>query len=153
MLGWGGAGRGLPVGMAVVSSLGVVTAFGAELGVGTVSGVLTGVEVGGGVVLGVMTTAGVGTIVRVTVGVGVMSRGAIVAVEAMTLGGVFERCPKLKVAFRDGNGSWLSFCLWRLDEVYDYTVKYECPELKLKPSEYFYRQCFVSCNCDDKPVK
>ena len=77
----------------------------------------------------------------------------LVAVEAMTLGGVLERFPKLKVAFLEGNGSWLPFWLWRLDEIYDYTGKYEYPELKLKPSEYFYRQGFVSCDCDETPAK
>ena len=77
----------------------------------------------------------------------------LVAVEAMTLGGVLERFPKLKVAFLEGNGSWLPFWLWRLDEIYDYTGKYEYPGLKLKPSEYFYRQGFVSCDCDETPAK
>ena len=77
----------------------------------------------------------------------------MVAVEAMTLGGVLERFPKLKAAFLEGNGSWLPFWLWRLDEIYDYTGKYEYPEMKLRPSEYFYRQCFVSCDCEETPVK
>ena len=77
----------------------------------------------------------------------------LVAVEAMTLGGVLERFPKLKVAFLEGNGSWLPFWLWRLDEIYDYTGKYEYPGLKLKPSEYFYRQGFVSCDCDETPAQ
>ena len=76
-----------------------------------------------------------------------------VAVEAMTLGGVLERFPKLKVAFLEGNGSWLPFWLWRLDEIYDYTGKYEYPELSLRPSEYFFRQCFASCDCEETPAK
>ena len=37
----------------------------------------------------------------------------MLALEAMTLGGVLERFPHLKVAFLEGNGSWLPFWLWR----------------------------------------
>ena len=76
----------------------------------------------------------------------------MVALETMTLGGVLERFPTLKTAFLEGNGSWLPFWLWRLDEIYDYIGKYEYPELKLKPSEYFCRQGFVSCDCEETPI-
>lgn len=77
----------------------------------------------------------------------------MLALSAMTLGGVLERFPDLRVAFLEGNGSWLPFWLWRLDEHWEYAGKYENPELKLKPSDYFYRQCVVSLECDERPAK
>ena len=76
----------------------------------------------------------------------------MLALEAMTLGGVLERFPRLKVAFLEGNGSWLPFWLWRLDEHWDNPGRYENPALRLKPSAYFYRQCFVSVECGELPA-
>ena len=77
----------------------------------------------------------------------------MLAVSAMTLGGVLERFPKMRVAFLEGNGSWLPFWLWRLDEHWELSGRYERPELKSRPSEYFYRQCYVSLECDETPAK
>lgn len=77
----------------------------------------------------------------------------MLAVEAMTLGGVLARFPRLKVAFLEGNGSWLPFWLWRLDEHWENPGKYENPGLALRPSEYFHRQCFVSVECEEWPIR
>jgi uncharacterized protein len=77
----------------------------------------------------------------------------MLAVEAMTLGGVLARFPRLKVAFLEGNGSWLPFWLWRLDEHWDNPGKYENPSLEMKPSEYFHRQCWVSVECEEWPAR
>ena len=77
----------------------------------------------------------------------------MLVLSAMTLGGVLERFPNLRVAFLEGNGSWLPFWLWRLDEHWELSGQYETPEVTLKPSEYFYRQCFVSLECDETPGK
>lgn len=74
------------------------------------------------------------------------------AVEAMTLGGVLARFPRLRVAFLEGNGSWLPFWLWRLDEHWANPGRYENPELALRPSEYFRRQCWVSVECEETPA-
>jgi predicted TIM-barrel fold metal-dependent hydrolase len=77
----------------------------------------------------------------------------MLAVEAMTLGGVLARFPRLRVAFLEGNGSWLPFWLWRLDEHWENPGRYENPALALKPSEYFRRQCWVSVECDEWPAR
>jgi predicted TIM-barrel fold metal-dependent hydrolase len=66
---------------------------------------------------------------------------------------VLARFPKLKVAFLEGNGSWLPFWLWRLDEHWANPGRYEYPALTLKPSEYFHRQCFVSVECEETPAR
>jgi predicted TIM-barrel fold metal-dependent hydrolase len=77
----------------------------------------------------------------------------MLALEAMTLGSVLARFPRLKVAFLEGNGSWLPFWLWRLDEHWENPGRYENPALTLKPSEYFQRQGFVSLECDESPAR
>ena len=41
------------------------------------------------------------------------------AVASMTAGGVLERFPRLRVAFLEGNCSWLPWLLWRLDEYWE----------------------------------
>jgi predicted TIM-barrel fold metal-dependent hydrolase len=76
----------------------------------------------------------------------------MLAVEAMTLGGVLARFPRLRVAFLEGNGSWLPFWLWRLDEHWANPGRYENPALALRPSEYFRRQCWVSVECEETPA-
>jgi predicted TIM-barrel fold metal-dependent hydrolase len=68
-------------------------------------------------------------------------------------GGILERHPHLRVAFLEGNCSWLPFLLWRLDEHWERQGDVYAPELKMPPSEYFKRQCFASVECDEAPVK
>ena len=70
----------------------------------------------------------------------------------MTLGGVLARFPRLKVAFLEGNGSWLPFWLWRLDEHWENPGRYELTAVRERPSEYFLRQGFVSLECDEQPA-
>lgn len=77
----------------------------------------------------------------------------MLAVEAMTLGGVLVRFPRLKVAFLEGNGSWLPFWLWRLDEHWHNPGKYEDPTVTVPPSELFRRQCWVSVECEEWPAR
>ena len=59
-------------------------------------------------------------------------------------GGVLARHAKLRVAFLEANCSWLPWLLWRLDETWELEGDVWAPALKMKPSEYFKRQCVVS---------
>jgi len=59
-------------------------------------------------------------------------------------GGVLERHPRLKVGFLESGGGWLPYWLWRLDEEYESSYWEVADNVKLKPSEYFRRQCFIS---------
>ena len=68
-------------------------------------------------------------------------------------GGILERHPNLRVGFLEGNCSWVPFVLWRLDEHWERHGSVYAPELKMAPSEYFKRQCFVSIECDEEPAK
>jgi predicted TIM-barrel fold metal-dependent hydrolase len=57
-------------------------------------------------------------------------------------GGVCERHPKLKLAFLECYCGWASFLLHRMDNA---MAKGRFPTAgKLKPSEYFKRQCWIS---------
>ena len=51
------------------------------------------------------------------------------AVASMTAGGVLERFPRLRVAFLEGNCSWLPWLLWRLDEYWEMAKSGETTKL------------------------
>ena len=76
----------------------------------------------------------------------------MLGVVAMCGSGVLERFPSLRIAFLEGNSAWAPWLLWRLDEHYELSGRYESPELRLKPSEYFRRQCYVSIEADEEPA-
>jgi predicted TIM-barrel fold metal-dependent hydrolase len=59
-------------------------------------------------------------------------------------GGVLERHPQLKVGFLETGCGWLPYWLWRLDREYESSRSEVAHNVKMKPSEYFRRQCFVS---------
>lgn len=63
-------------------------------------------------------------------------------------GGVLERFPKLTVVFLEAGCSWMPYWLWRMDEHYEKRPQ-EVPWLRMKPSEYFQRQCYISCDPDE----
>lgn len=71
----------------------------------------------------------------------------------MIYGGVLERFPGLKVAFLEGNCSWVPWLLWRMGEYMETTGRVEYPDLRLKPIEYFQRQCYGSIECDEITAK
>ena len=77
----------------------------------------------------------------------------ISAVASMTAGGVLERFPRLRVAFLEGNCSWLPWLLWRLDEYWEMSSEGEDAKLSMLPSGYFKRQCFISVDADEDQVE
>ncbi len=67
----------------------------------------------------------------------------MMAMLALIEGGVLERHPKLRVGFLEAGCGWLPYWLWRLDEEYE-NLHWEVKDnVKMKPSEYFRRQCFI----------
>ena len=59
--------------------------------------------------------------------------------------GVLERHPTLQFAFLEAGCGWLPFWLWRLDEIeYKTNALTVAANVKMKPSEYFRRQCYIS---------
>jgi len=59
-------------------------------------------------------------------------------------GGVLEKHPKLKFAFLEAGCSWVPYWLYRLDIIcYEESYHEVKDVIKMKPSEYFKRQCWV----------
>jgi predicted TIM-barrel fold metal-dependent hydrolase len=77
----------------------------------------------------------------------------MVVLGSFCAGGVLARHPKLRVAFLEANCSWLPWLLWRLDEGWEREGDVWAPDLTLRPSEYFKRQCVVSVEPDEITVK
>jgi hypothetical protein len=73
------------------------------------------------------------------------------ACASMIVGGVLERFPRLQVAFLEGGCGWLPFWLDRLDEHVE-RLHHLAPALTRSPSDYFRRQCWISCDPDDRLV-
>ena len=70
---------------------------------------------------------------------------------AMVLGGIFEKYPRLKVVFFEVTAEFLVFWMHRMDD--DYEVIKEagmCPQLSMPPSEYVKRNCYITCEADEK---
>jgi predicted TIM-barrel fold metal-dependent hydrolase len=65
---------------------------------------------------------------------------------------VFERFPKLKIVLLESGGGWIGYWLDRLDGVFEATFLGNRTALKLKPSDYFRRQCFISCDPDERTI-
>jgi uncharacterized protein len=57
------------------------------------------------------------------------------SIVAVLLGGVFERFPRLKVAFLEAGCGWLPFWVEHMDEEYEKRWR-DLPDVKHKPSEY-----------------
>jgi predicted TIM-barrel fold metal-dependent hydrolase len=61
-------------------------------------------------------------------------------------GGVLERHPRLKVAFLECSSGWVSSWLHRMDRAVEKSRS--APITKMKPSEYFAHQCWVSTEAE-----
>ena len=66
--------------------------------------------------------------------------------------GVFERFPELKVLVLESGGGWLGYCLDRIDAVFGHTYTGTRVPLQMKPSEYFMRQVWISCDPDERSI-
>jgi len=66
----------------------------------------------------------------------------------LTAGGVCERFPGAKFIFLEANGGWLVPWLERLDH-HTHKFPWDVPWLKMLPSEYFRRQCWISFDPDE----
>src|SRR5581483_926636 len=66
-------------------------------------------------------------------------------------GGVCERFPDLKIVFLEANGGWVVPWLERLDH-HAKIFAWDVPNLRLAPSEYFRRQCWISFDPDESTL-
>jgi len=75
------------------------------------------------------------------------------AFASMAAGGVLERHPRLRCAFLEGTCGWLPWWLWRLDEAWEKFGPGSDVQISGLPSEYFYRQCYVATDADEKVLR
>jgi predicted TIM-barrel fold metal-dependent hydrolase len=68
---------------------------------------------------------------------------------SLVVRGVFERHPRLRVAFMECGAAWAPAWLHRLDEHFELVAWHDAPYLTMEPSEYFRRQCFVAAEPDE----
>jgi predicted TIM-barrel fold metal-dependent hydrolase len=66
--------------------------------------------------------------------------------------GVLERFPRLKVAHLESGCGWVPFWLERMDEHWEHESHGSAKTTKEKPSSYFKRQCWVSCEAGEELV-
>ncbi|MGY9074111.1 MAG: amidohydrolase family protein [Acidimicrobiales bacterium] len=66
--------------------------------------------------------------------------------------GVFDLYPELKVLVLESGGGWIGYLLDRIDAVYGHTFIGDRVPLKMKPSEYFRRQIWISCDPDERMI-
>ena len=72
---------------------------------------------------------------------------------AVVTGGVLSRFPRLRMAFLEGNCSWLPWWLWALDERWEAWGDRDLFGQDAKPSELFRRQCVVSVEPEEELAK
>ena len=88
--------------------------------------------------------------------IGVAGRNPIelmMAFGSMAAGGVLERHPGLRCAFLEGTCGWLPWYLWRLDEAWEKFGPGSEVQISQLPSQYFFRQCFIATDADEKPLR
>jgi predicted TIM-barrel fold metal-dependent hydrolase len=73
---------------------------------------------------------------------------AIHAMMGLIVGGIPERFPKLRLGILEASGGWVVPMLERLDHRYEY-MSHLLPALKMKPSDYFRRNFWISFDPDE----
>jgi predicted TIM-barrel fold metal-dependent hydrolase len=74
---------------------------------------------------------------------------AMFTLGSLISGGVLERHPALRVGFVECSGGWVVPLLDRLDKRYEHLGQTMGEYLKMRPSDYFKRQCWISFDPDE----
>lgn len=77
----------------------------------------------------------------------------MVAFSQMLTDGVLARHPRLKIAVLETGSNWLVSWLDRMDHKYEKLMQGRPGVPPLKPSEYCYRQCVISCDPDETQTR
>jgi predicted TIM-barrel fold metal-dependent hydrolase len=64
---------------------------------------------------------------------------------------VFEKFPRLKVVVLESGAGWIGYWIERMDAVFESPLGRQV-ELRDKPSTYFQRQCWISCDPDERSL-
>jgi predicted TIM-barrel fold metal-dependent hydrolase len=78
--------------------------------------------------------------------------GMMKAMLSLICGGVFERFPRLRVGFLEANTGWVPFWLARMERDLQLYREWDAPFLKMRPREYFERNCWVGCEGEEKEL-
>ena len=78
-------------------------------------------------------------------GVSAFQMGLIHIIAGMMGAGVFERYPRLRVSFGESGAGWLAYALHRMD--FEFEDRFR-DLMKLRPSEYWRRQCKATFQFD-----
>jgi predicted TIM-barrel fold metal-dependent hydrolase len=74
-------------------------------------------------------------------------------IDSLIVGGVLERHPDLRIGVIEASGGWIVSCLERLDGRFEHLGHTMTDDLKMKPSEYFRRQGWVSMDAEESGIK
>ncbi len=77
---------------------------------------------------------------------------AQMAMLAMIVNGVYERFPRLRVAYMEAGSAWVPAWLHRIEEHVELAGWLETPQCTKAPIEYFKRNCFVTTEPDEHLV-
>lgn len=69
---------------------------------------------------------------------------------ALVIGGIFERFPKLRVAFFECSAEWILYWMHRMDDDYSRMKSGFAGRVSMAPSEYCKRNCYVTCEADEE---
>src|SRR5579875_2049147 len=72
---------------------------------------------------------------------------------ALTIGGIFEKFPKLRVAFFECSAEWILYWMHRMDDDYRKMQYGMAPKIAKTPSEYVKEHCWVTCEADERDLR
>jgi len=78
---------------------------------------------------------------------------AQMAMLSMIVNGVYERFPRLRVAYMEAGSSWVPSWLHRIEEHVELAGWLEAPECTKKPLDYFQSNIYVTTECDEYLVR
>lgn len=84
-------------------------------------------------------------------GVGLQLFEMVVGFASLITRGALDRFPRLKVVLLETGIAWLPYYLHRMDSFKKH-LSWSVPSMRLLPSEYFQRQCWISMEPDDTTV-
>ncbi len=72
---------------------------------------------------------------------------------SLICGGVLERHASLRIGILEASGGWLASFLERLDHRFEHLGHTLSDNMRMKPSEYFKRQCWISFDPDEQTIE
>jgi predicted TIM-barrel fold metal-dependent hydrolase len=72
---------------------------------------------------------------------------------ALTIGGIFEKFPNLRVAFFECSAEWVLYWMHRMDDDYRKMQFGLAKKITRMPSEYIKKNVWVTCEADERDLK